>query len=63
MKKTYIEPKNTTVALGSMKMICSSVPERGTTPFGQGAGNGTPDITGDNLSREVIDIPDAWEEW
>ena len=63
MKKTYIKPENTIVVLGIEKIICNSIPERGDSPIGQGGGNGTTDVSGDNLVREVIQSRDAWEEW
>jgi hypothetical protein len=62
MKKTYIEPKNTVVKLSLETMIAGSADPT------QGFNNDKEAIIdlGGNAemeSREVIDIPDAWEEW
>ena len=65
MKKTYITPENTVVRLNVEQMVCESYQKRGETPYVQGAGNGTSDIIdADNLGREAINTPDAWDnEW
>ena len=64
MKKTYIEPKNTVVKLSLETMIA------GSADSSQIYGTGYADVTGDPgdkqvdmEAREVIDIPDVWEEW
>ena len=64
MKKTYIEPKNTVVKLSAETMIAGSADPS------QIYGTGYADVTGgsgerqvDMEAREVIDIPDVWEEW
>ena len=55
MKKTYIKPENTVVRLNTETMIAQSNPQynpdQSTT------------ATSGNLAREVIQAPDAWEEW
>jgi len=63
MKKTYIEPKNTVVKLSPETMIAGSADP--SQFYG-----GKADVTGDPgerqvdmEAREVIDIPDVWEEW
>ena len=59
MKKTYIEPKNTIVRLNVERIMClSEVSGQSAAPLEVPEANG-----GDGLAREVIDIPDAWEEW
>lgn len=64
MKKTYITPENTVVRLNVEQMVCESFQKRGVTPYLKGGGNGTSDINdADNLGREAINTPDAWEEW
>ena len=55
MKKIYIEPKNTVVRIKMETMIAQSAPDYKST-------NTTDEVSG-NLSREVIQAPDAWEEW
>ena len=64
MKKTYIEPKNTVVRLNSEQMVCQSA-QYTEKPAITGPGDAITDITveGDGLGREVIQAPDAWEEW
>lgn len=63
MKKTYIEPKNTIVALN----VCDNVMQVGSAP-GFDPEQETYNTSG-NLSREVIidestiSSRDAWEEW
>ena len=63
MKKTYIEPKNTVVALN----IRDNIMQAGSAPDKYNIVDPTsgPEITEgtDVGAREVIDIPDAWEEW
>ena len=66
MKKTYIEPKNTVVALRVRDnvMIIASGGDGGSPILGDGGGTsdmGEGEHFGD--AREVIDIPDAWDEW
>ena len=64
MKKTYIEPKNTVVRLSSEQMVCQSAQYTDKAAItGPGAAITDIDVEGDGLAREVIDIPDAWEEW
>ena len=63
MKKTYITPENTVVRLNVEQIVCQSYEKRGETPYAKGDGNGTPDVSGDNLGREVINSQDVWEEW
>ena len=58
MKKTYIAPENTVVNIKLETMIAQSDP----TPAALNKS-----VTIDNVnnigSREVIETPDAWEEW
>ncbi|MBR6819511.1 MAG: hypothetical protein IKM71_03435 [Bacteroidaceae bacterium] len=62
MKKTYIEPKLTIVNLKLEGLMCIS-------GFDENAQVYTPETRpeemagGDTFGREVIQAPDAWEEW
>lgn len=66
MKKTYIEPKTTIVALNVRDNVlqAGSINEiSGLGGFeGKGGNSSTGDVT-EAESREVIKSPDAWEEW
>jgi hypothetical protein len=57
MKKTYIEPENTVLVFEMEKVVCQSAPYSD-TPSDKNEGGGS-----DALAREVIQAPDAWEEW
>ena len=57
MKKTYIEPKNTVVRIKLETLIASS-PENVTLDK-----SGSISSENEVGSREVINTPDAWEEW
>ena len=63
MKKTYIEPKNTIVALKvrSSIMSMSGNDGDGNNLFGDGGDTSGKVITPD--ARQTISAPDAWEEW
>ena len=64
MKKTYIEPKNTVVALRvrSNIMSLSGDDGKGQKLFNDGGETyGKGEIIPD--AREVLNIPDPWEEW
>lgn len=63
MKKLYIKPDLQVVKVEACKMIADSLHREGNSYYAQGEGNGTPDISEDNLGREVIRSRDAWEEW
>jgi len=64
MKKTYIKPENTVVKLNLETLIANSpTPPVATDPeqaadknFDAGGGSNT-------LAREVINTPNAWDEW
>lgn len=62
MKKTYIKPENTVLALNIERMICLSKNDDTeavtNSTLRNGYGNG-----GDSYSRETVKSPDAWEEW
>jgi len=65
MKKTYIEPKNTVVKLSLETMIAGSIDNIDTSSipgFGKGDDTYSESIS-EADAREVIDAPDAWEEW
>jgi|GEM_PF-1170327 len=65
MKKTYIEPKNTVVHIKLETMIAESISGVNTesiSGFG-GMGSDTGGTITDAEGREVINTPDAWEEW
>ena len=57
MKKTYIKPENTVAIIDVEKMIAQSQTE---VPQG---GDYDPSAGLEIQSREVINTPDAWEEW
>lgn len=63
MKKTYIEPKTTVVALNVRDnvMQAGSAPQNVTidNPASGPSIGSSEDVGG----REVINTPDAWEEW
>ena len=64
MKKIYIEPKNTVVALRVRDNVMINASGDGNPILGDGGGTqdmGEGEHFGD--AREVIDVPDAWEEW
>ena len=56
MKKTYIEPKTTVVALNVRNSILQA---------SNGKLDDTQEITNESYfgARENIKVPDAWEEW
>ena len=68
MKKTYIEPKNTVVALKTAKILCTSGPTVDNTPGAQAKSSEY--LPGDlgglieegthGLARESLN---AWDEW
>jgi hypothetical protein len=62
MKKTYIKPESIVVAI-NMKahLMINSIPQSETPADPNDSGVG--DIGGSTLSREVLNIPDPWEEW
>lgn len=62
MKKTYIEPETTVVAINvkSNLMDPSAVVNRDTSAVND---TGVGDVSGTTLSRETVSSPDAWEEW
>lgn len=67
MKKTYIKPEMTVVALNVRDNVMINGSGGGNQILGSGTGTQdlSPDL-GDDVytdAREVIDIPDAWEEW
>ena len=62
MKKTYIEPKNTVVKLSLETMIAGSIDNTSIAGFEMGDDTAAGSIT-EADAREVIDIPDVWEEW
>lgn len=59
MKKAYIKPENTVVAMNVKSNVLQASQPRYT--------DDTTDETGGNLAREVIQeeisAPDAWDEW
>ncbi len=59
MKKTYIEPKNTVVRIKLETMILAQ------SDPSPAALDTTVTISEDSEigAREVIDVPDAWDEW
>lgn len=64
MKKTYIEPKNTIVALN----VCDNVMQAGSAPHTLDIPDpaSIPSVTSEDdvAAREVIiNSPNAWEEW
>ena len=65
MKKTYIKPENTVVSINLETLIAQS-PVSGTSGAEDlgvnGGGTGSGGIH-EASSREVIQSPDAWEEW
>lgn len=64
MKKTYIKPETTVVALNvrdNVMNITSPVPGQGQGDAQSGGGPGGE--SGDGYSREVIQPHGAWEEW
>ena len=73
MKKTYIEPQNTVVALKVRANILQTSPVtetsgvdglgvyRGTTPGGEGGTSEGGIFTASG--REAVSAPDAWDEW
>ena len=66
MKKTYIEPKNTVVALNIRDNImqAGSINEvSGLADFGGNGGSSSVGGISEAESREVIKSQDVWEEW
>lgn len=64
MKKIYIKPETIVVALNVRDNVMnntSPVPGAGSGNAQQGGGPGGD--SGDGFGREVIQSPDAWEEW
>lgn len=65
MKKIYVKPENTVVSINLETLIAQS-PVSGTSGAeglgGNGGGTGGSSIT-DADAREIIQSPDAWEEW
>ena len=64
MKKIYIKPETTVVALNVRDNVMINVSGGGGDNIASGGG-GTKDITGpvEVDAREVIKTRDAWEEW
>lgn len=65
MKKTYIKPENTVIQLSAEQMVCESTQYFGTSASttSTGVDDVTPEAGTQGLAREVIQAPDAWEEW
>ena len=57
MKKTYIEPKTTVVALGVEKIVCTS------GDFTETQITDTNNFGAREVIQEEISAPDVWEEW
>ena len=65
MKKTYIEPKNTVVALRVRDNVMIIASGGGDQILNEGVG-GTESLGGGDVyvdARETISSPDAWDEW
>ena len=65
MKKTYIKPKTVVVTLNVRDNVMINISGGSGDNIASGGG-GTSDIVGDFEvdAREVIDVPNAWdEEW
>lgn len=64
MKKSYIKPVNTVVKFNVEQIICTSID---TVEGGGGVGVGTGGTGSSSITsgeaREIIQTPDAWEEW
>ena len=64
MKKTYIKPENTVVKFNVEQVICTSIDTvegGGGVRVGTGGTGSSSIISGE--AREVIQVPNAWEEW
>ena len=64
MKKTYIEPKTTVVALDVRDNVMINASGNGNSLLS--SGGTTSEAGGSEIvvdSREVIKTPDVWEEW
>ncbi|MBR3374103.1 MAG: hypothetical protein IKG75_08900 [Bacteroidaceae bacterium] len=62
MKKTYIKPENTVVALNVCDNVLVSISGDGNNLIGAGGDSQSASIT-ESDAREIIKTPDAWEEW
>lgn len=63
MKKTYIEPKNTVVELNVRESVLQASITEVSGITGLQKGEELSSGTYDSDSRDVINTPDAWEEW
>jgi hypothetical protein len=62
MKKTYIKPESMVVAINvKANLMENSIPM--TLNSASPLESGVDDVDNIILSREVIETPDAWEEW
>ena len=66
MKKTYIKPETTVVALNVRDNVlqAGSINEvSGLSGFGGNGGSSSAGGVSEAEGREVIQAPDAWDEW
>jgi len=62
MKKTYIKPETTVVALNVRDNVLVSISGDGDNLLGSGGDSQSASIT-ESDAREVIQTPDVWGEW